>query len=239
MTLEVRIPARCWIAPEMPTATYNVGLTVLPVCPTWSACGRHPASTTARDAQVGDVLHQGTPEPGGDAGSEVLPHGARREHDGSVTGGVHTVGDRPRVSLRRIHPEPRVRQGDHLIRTEPAQLVRAPHGTGRKNESVHVGAPAQRIRQASGAGHHLVGDLADGTIPLLEHREDGAHRTFASSRSRRTSSGTAAEPSPTILPACRSGGRVSERISSAPGPGAVGLISSGFFFAAMIPLSAG
>src|SRR2546425_8397821 len=34
----------------MPTATYNVGLTVLPVCPTWSACGRHPASTTARDA---------------------------------------------------------------------------------------------------------------------------------------------------------------------------------------------
>src|SRR5205809_4072353 len=50
MTLEVRIPARCWIAPEMPTATYRVGLTVLPVCPTWSACGRHPASTTARDA---------------------------------------------------------------------------------------------------------------------------------------------------------------------------------------------
>src|SRR2546427_104896 len=50
MTLEVRIPARCWIAPEMPTATYRVGLTVLPVCPTWSAWGRHPASTTARDA---------------------------------------------------------------------------------------------------------------------------------------------------------------------------------------------
>ena len=50
MTLDVRIPARCWIAPEMPTATYNVGLTVLPVCPTWSAWGRHPASTTAREA---------------------------------------------------------------------------------------------------------------------------------------------------------------------------------------------
>src|SRR6266540_551054 len=50
MTLDVRIPARCWIAPEMPTATYSVGLTVFPVWPTWSAWGRHPASTTARDA---------------------------------------------------------------------------------------------------------------------------------------------------------------------------------------------
>src|SRR5881628_1293786 len=44
------MPARCWIAPEMPTAIYRVGLTVLPVWPTWSACGRQPASTTARDA---------------------------------------------------------------------------------------------------------------------------------------------------------------------------------------------
>ena len=50
MTFDVRIPARCWIAPEMPTATYSVGLTVLPVWPTCSACGRHPASTTAREA---------------------------------------------------------------------------------------------------------------------------------------------------------------------------------------------
>ena len=27
------IPARCWIAPEMPTAMYRSGATILPVCP--------------------------------------------------------------------------------------------------------------------------------------------------------------------------------------------------------------
>src|ERR1700730_8380617 len=50
MVLEVCIPARCWIAPEIPTAMYSCGETVLPVCPTWNACGYQPASVTARDA---------------------------------------------------------------------------------------------------------------------------------------------------------------------------------------------
>lgn len=36
------------MAPLIPTATYRFGETTLPVCPTCSACGRHPASTTAR-----------------------------------------------------------------------------------------------------------------------------------------------------------------------------------------------
>src|SRR3954453_18433505 len=39
MVFEVCMPARCWIAPEMPTATYSCGETVLPVCPTWKLCG--------------------------------------------------------------------------------------------------------------------------------------------------------------------------------------------------------
>ena len=34
MTLDDDIPARCWMAPEIPQAMYNCGLTVLPVCPT-------------------------------------------------------------------------------------------------------------------------------------------------------------------------------------------------------------
>src|ERR1700689_916704 len=50
MVLEVCMPARCWMAPEMPTAMYSWGDTVLPVWPTWNACGYQPASTTARDA---------------------------------------------------------------------------------------------------------------------------------------------------------------------------------------------
>ena len=47
---EEDIPARCWIAPEIPQAIYREGETVLPVCPTCSRCGLHPASTTALEA---------------------------------------------------------------------------------------------------------------------------------------------------------------------------------------------
>src|SRR6266508_358053 len=39
IVLDVCMPARCWIAPEMPSATYNCGETVLPVWPTWNWCG--------------------------------------------------------------------------------------------------------------------------------------------------------------------------------------------------------
>src|SRR5215469_16634024 len=50
IVFDVCIPARCWIAPEIPTAAYSCGDTVLPVWPTWNACGYQPASVTARDA---------------------------------------------------------------------------------------------------------------------------------------------------------------------------------------------
>src|SRR5256714_13322469 len=47
---ELCMPTLCWIAPEMPSATYSFGETVLPVCPIWAEYGYHPASTTARVA---------------------------------------------------------------------------------------------------------------------------------------------------------------------------------------------
>src|SRR5215470_16011990 len=50
MVLEVCMPARCWIAPEIPAARYSCGETVLPVWPTWNWCGYQPASVTAREA---------------------------------------------------------------------------------------------------------------------------------------------------------------------------------------------
>src|SRR5512135_3568644 len=46
------IPARCWIAPEMPTATYRSGATILPVWPTCQSFGTKPASTAAREAPI-------------------------------------------------------------------------------------------------------------------------------------------------------------------------------------------
>src|ERR671920_670819 len=50
MVFEVCMPARCWIAPEMPLAMYSCGETDLPVWPTWLVCGYQPASTAAREA---------------------------------------------------------------------------------------------------------------------------------------------------------------------------------------------
>ncbi|KAG0956967.1 hypothetical protein G6F31_012550 [Rhizopus arrhizus] len=50
MVLESFMPARCWMAPEIPTATYSAGATILPVCPTCQSLGAYPASTAAREA---------------------------------------------------------------------------------------------------------------------------------------------------------------------------------------------
>mmetsp|Transcript_15411 Transcript_15411/g.53525 ORF Transcript_15411/g.53525 Transcript_15411/m.53525 type:complete len:205 (+) Transcript_15411:221-835(+) len=44
------MPARCWMAPLMPTAMYRSGATTLPVWPTCMSLGTNPASTAAREA---------------------------------------------------------------------------------------------------------------------------------------------------------------------------------------------
>src|ERR1017187_9019194 len=45
------IPTRCWMAPEMPIAMYNLGPTVCPELPTWRSIGSQPASQMGR-AQI-------------------------------------------------------------------------------------------------------------------------------------------------------------------------------------------
>src|SRR5699024_923508 len=52
ITLEELTPARCCMAPEIPTATYNFGLMAIPVCPTCSECGLQPASDTGFEQAV-------------------------------------------------------------------------------------------------------------------------------------------------------------------------------------------
>src|SRR5713101_8158330 len=54
ITLLEVMPARCWIAPEIPSAMYRSGDTVFPVWPTCSSFGRQPASVTAQPAAAGD-----------------------------------------------------------------------------------------------------------------------------------------------------------------------------------------
>ena len=48
--LDLSMPARCWMAPEMPAAIYRRGRTVSPVWPTWCSRPISPASTAAREA---------------------------------------------------------------------------------------------------------------------------------------------------------------------------------------------
>lgn len=71
IVFESFIPAKCWMAPEIPTATYSscneneihlsmpfnkiqtkslTGATIFPVCPICKSLGTYPASTAARDA---------------------------------------------------------------------------------------------------------------------------------------------------------------------------------------------
>ena len=68
---------------------------------------------------------------------------------------------------------------------------------------------------------------------------DMVYSTFASSCSSRTSSGTASLPCPTIRPAGRSGGGASSFTLMRLSPSCASFSSSGFFFAAMMPLSDG
>src|SRR5439155_509847 len=130
-------------------------------------------------------------------------------------------------------------QRDHSVGAEAAQLLVAPHRARREHQRLDACASAEGVSQPSRTGHHFVRDFAQRAVALLQHGEDVAHRTFASSRSSRTSSATAAAPSPTTFPALRSGGGVMARTSRPPAPSDAGFVTSGFFFAAMMPLSAG
>ena len=47
MFFAVCMPARCWMAPEIPNAMYRSGATVLPDMPTCLDLGIHPFSTRA------------------------------------------------------------------------------------------------------------------------------------------------------------------------------------------------
>src|SRR6266571_448118 len=182
--------------------------------------------------EIGEISCHSYAELRRDARGEVLASCTRREDDGAIPALLRTVGERLRAGLRGILREGWVRQSDDPVGAVLAGLVGALNRSCRAYDGFDTATEPLRGR------HHLMGDLAQHAIALLQHGER-RHRTFASSRSSRTSSPTAPAPSPTILPALRSGGGVSATTSREPAPGCTGFTSSGFFFAAMMPLSAG
>ena len=103
------MPARCWMAPEMPAATYSCGETVLPVWPTWCWCGYQPASVAAREAPTAapresarasmtrEVLRRADPAAAGDDDRGLGQLGALAlllDHPVGDPGGLGGVGQR-------------------------------------------------------------------------------------------------------------------------------------------------
>src|SRR5215212_5167411 len=91
IVLDVCMPARCWIAPEMPLATYSCGDTVLPVWPTWNECGYQPESTAARDAPTA------APRESANASTSVKSPPVPRPPDTTIAASVSS--GRPDASL--------------------------------------------------------------------------------------------------------------------------------------------
>src|SRR6185503_16572018 len=101
-------------------------------------------------------------------------------------------------------------------------------------------AAAHRIGQLPRRRQHFVRDLPELSLSLLEYCKDvGHHSTLASLRSAAISAGTASGPSPRMRPSLRAGGSARSSRSTPPAPAVAALTSSGYFFAAMMPLSAG
>jgi len=59
--LEEPIPASVLDGAEIPQATYSLGDTTFPVCPTGPACGAKPSSTALRDAPTAPAQQAGQP----------------------------------------------------------------------------------------------------------------------------------------------------------------------------------
>src|SRR5205814_3229250 len=139
------------------------------------------------------------------------------------------------VSSRLVERQGFVGDGEHLVGAEGAEV---PLAGGTDQQRVH--RRAGRVRQLAGGGQRLERNSPHFASTLFENRENAGHQmTFASLRSASISAGTAPGPSPRMRPSFRAGGRESSRTPTPPESAATAFTSSGFFFAAMMPLSAG
>ena len=128
----------------------------------------------------------------------------------------------------------------HDVGSVRAELLGRSADAGRAgNQRVYL-ATARRVGERARRGHRFERELAQRGAARLRVYQDVRHqRTFASDWRSRTSSGTADAPSPMMRPAGRSGGSSAFCTETRTAPNWAGFDSSGFFFAAMIPLSDG
>src|SRR5690606_11687943 len=100
MTREVCIPARCWIAPEIPSAMYSCGETVLPVWPTWYWWGQKPASVAARDAPTAPPSRSASSSTSAKFSALPTPRPPETTTDASVSSGRALFGSATRSTTR-------------------------------------------------------------------------------------------------------------------------------------------
>src|SRR5262245_1717382 len=124
----------------------------------------------------------------------------------------------------------------HLVGAEATKGIHAGDGTGAQHQ--RIDSAARCVGQRTRRRDDLVRNLPQRAVALLGDVED-VHRTVASLRSSVSRAGTASAPSPTMRPACRSAGSSRLVTSKDAAPNDTGFTSSGFFFAAMMPLREG
>src|SRR5574342_298867 len=116
MTFDPFMPARCWMAPEIPTAMYSSGATTLPVCPTCQSLGTHPASTAARLAP--SAAFKSSASPSSSLKSPLVPRPPATTTRASVSSG--------RALFTSLNSTKRVRSDPRSTFTVAAAVLPAP-----------------------------------------------------------------------------------------------------------------
>src|SRR6266568_3071973 len=196
-------------------------------------CDHH---TAAISGEISEIRGHTDPELGRDAWREIFSRCGCRKHERAIPALLRALREGLRVAFGGVSRERGIGECNDLVRAELGDLLEALDGPGTADDCLDWLPPP--APQALGTGHDLERNLPQRAVTLLQHRQR-RHRTLASSRSSRTSSPTAPAPSPTIFPSLRSGGGDSATTSNVPADAWTGFTSSGFFFAAMMPLSAG
>src|SRR5690606_3489707 len=142
-------------------------------------------------------------------------------------------------ALRGVVRERCIGDGAHAIGTRRSECIETTDGRIAKDDCIDGATHA--VSALARGGQRLGCTLPKRAVTLFENGKNVRHdqSTFASEVSASMSAGTAAAPSPTIRPAGRSGGNANDATVTCAAPVVTGTTSSGFFFAAMIPLRPG
>src|SRR5262249_37958068 len=138
-----------------------------------------------------------------------------------------------RVRLRGVELEPRGIDCVDLRGAVPAQGFRM--GADPLSNQGHADLAPELLREPDRFRERFQARFLEFSVPYFREDENIHQRTLASSLRRRTSSGTASTPFPTILPGGRSGGISSFTISIDDSTAGAATLSTGFVFAAMMP----